>query len=386
MTNLDGLLHEHDRLDRPLPEANLVRHERVELMAFSALERYPLLQFSGAWSWVPPPPDLLLRFVNLRHQTLDRVLDFARRWGALDVCMEHGRPWNHADAAGWNRADFSCPDPLHLPDAPKLETIAAWQSAIIRADDLLRAANTLHRAARRRPPMWDDEVHSAHRMVMTEMPRWLSDARVEFQFSWWTWPRRPEVQFYGRGLFGVVAVRLLMAVSASSGFWRCSTCGNWYAPPRAPREGENSYCAQCGGWQDKNAAEVDETASKRAAWREAKRRQRAGLAKKRRRDSDSWPQLTPTGAVLGGTRRFSAAQGGRRQIQDEPRRRSTDDSPGTHKPLVGGSNPPAATTGQTRDPSITGRVLCVSPAARCAREWVAGVTAIRQHCSIEHDA
>jgi hypothetical protein len=73
-------------------------------------------------------------------------------------------------------------------------------------------------------------------------------------------------------LFGALVVQLMAAVTGS-GFANCKSCGRMYVPTRKPRQGERTYCRQCGhaaAVRDAKAAYRDRSRAEKAAQRRRK--------------------------------------------------------------------------------------------------------------------
>ncbi len=246
---------------------------------------------------VDAPADLLLRFVRLANATPQPICNFASSWGPLNIC-EHGLPDSHNPPplalGGYNGHQWWCRwrgyhnRRAGKKDGDGWEPLAAWRLFAGQARAHLNIAAKLHNGklgdasdwqmiytqAGRTTPWWksigDDAGLALERRKLADcVNEWLLIGNVRPALTWgWGENRNSKVTLQGAGLFGALAVQLLMAVSRTAGLAICSSCGGPYAPQRRPRADRRNYCPDCGI---------------KAAWRDAQRgRPRAKPRKKER--------------------------------------------------------------------------------------------------------
>lgn len=262
------------------------------------------------WRTADPGPNLLARFASLAGAPAERIASYARHWGTLGTCV-HGLPAVHNSAdtcIPWGEWEDASGDHWQW------EPIGVWRHYARQAGALLGIAAALHEGRLGRaedwlvvhewyrpegedgdfreaslrdvdptsgrlpegpPPQaarwwltgefsefWDNSIASDWRMLTARVQKWLRLGDVRPFLEW----RDGAVQIAlgGRGLFGDLGVQLALAVTKTEGFATCSSCGNLYVPTRRPRAGQSHYCDTCRGPD-----------GRRAAWRDAKRRERA---------------------------------------------------------------------------------------------------------------
>jgi hypothetical protein len=236
---------------------------------------------------VDAPRDLLLRFVRLADASSEDICGFASRWGVLGIC-EHGLPSSHNPPPPFgvhDGPDYSCRPPGD-DIGVYWEPIEPWRHLARQARALLNIAARLHEGELGKAADWRVVYERSRgggpfgkryrgslvveRIVLADcVNELLLLGNVRPALSWGpgkSHSSKAEVSLRGWGLFGVLAVQLLMAVSRTAGLATCSYCGESYSPTRRPRAGCLNYCPGCG---------------KKAAWANAQRKRR-GL-----------PHLTP---------------------------------------------------------------------------------------------
>lgn len=215
---------------------------------------------------------LLLRFLALADSTDDQVLDYARRWGPLDIdgqqmdkvlemrfgmlasYFKDGRP-------GRSKARTLCHS----------ERVEGWRSLAREGQALLAIAARLHAGKVGELEDWRHVILDAYpshpgyeKWVATlwgflskknlranysefsgAIGRWLSWGEVRFSFWWDEGGNRPKMSIGSRTLFGHLALELALRVSKHDGFTFCSACGKPYAPDRL-QSGRLHFCKTCG--------------------------------------------------------------------------------------------------------------------------------------------
>jgi hypothetical protein len=199
-----------------------------------------------------PGPGLLASFVHLESAPVGKILAFAKRWGALEICA-HNLPRAHPPIGRYPRATYLCEErrcPQGGEPIGHLESIAVWRYLARRMHLVLELAEGLWREP---PALGDAEVwESVHRRPPSDP----ASARVELsagvnalvqlgQVRVWSAPTPPYVRVGGHDLFGALALQLLLVTSKSAGWATCSNCARPYAPTRRPQSGRLNYCPLC---------------------------------------------------------------------------------------------------------------------------------------------
>jgi hypothetical protein len=246
------------------------------------------------------------QFVRLAHEEEDDeadVLRFARRWGLLDICFQHGLPSSHVPDRVWrwvtvvtgefgdDAADSY--NPCRPPGLRRLrEPVERWRHFAAEAQAILNIAANLHQGQRAPLPMWtpleervgmpaaallgEQSAESGYTGPTPEMlkkyagqrvqwvrPRrstvseqrqilnrviqgWLENGDVRIVFRWTK--RGTSIEFGSHCLFGALALQLALVVARSQGLAICTNCGRAYPPTRRPARGRNNYCelSDCG--------------------------------------------------------------------------------------------------------------------------------------------
>jgi hypothetical protein len=214
---------------------------------------------------------ILLAWPDPRHADDDDVLEFAKRWGVLGLC-EHNLPYTHTldDLSTGPSVHLSAvKSPMSYPerrcervrktetieyDDTKLERqtgecieyIGAWRLFAERAVLLLELAASLR--SRTDPP----DKEKTRRVLVRRLNKWLDMANVGVvcgDTATGEWPSGLQVRIATRGgLFGVLAVQLLLATTLTELLFTCAACGTIFnaAPAERPRRGERAFCSKCG--------------------------------------------------------------------------------------------------------------------------------------------
>lgn len=225
--------------------------------------------WNGQGGSVRPRADMLEAFLRLADATDDRVLAYARRWGVLGIC-KHELPFGlplHTD-------EFCMPQRWQGWDPPRgpggWEPIKSWRDFSRQAGALLRLAAQLHRDRKGQaedvstvlstmPQSLKDTypvvfgqpretIEQQRGFVAAFIREWLWLGSVRLDFRWYGHGARIEFGGFGLhyGLFGALAVQLILAISRSDGVVFCSGCGEAYLPQRRPKARQRNYCADCG--------------------------------------------------------------------------------------------------------------------------------------------
>lgn len=233
---------------------------------------------------------ILNAFVRLADAVKPQAfLRFARRYGPLELCAEHGLPVSHT--AGDREIERDAPlgacGPwrfvlAHGRGGAGAEydgvPVALWREYARDVRAVLGAAAALHRGepisgedwptfaaaywrARRGkeppadPPAWRGDVEQEREHVGMLLDLWIERAGVRPRYTWTG--ALPNIGLGGGGVFGAVIRQLAFSVAKVRGVAVCAGCGAPFVPQKRWK-----FCPECG---------------KRAADREAQRRRRARL-------------------------------------------------------------------------------------------------------------
>jgi hypothetical protein len=239
--------------------------------------------------------DCLTSFARLR--TAGDALQFARRFGPLELC-DHDMPyWHSHPRAEFPASILACSWQVW---AEKLdgqtvfyEPIESWLSLSRRVAAFLRLGRAI-RAARPRPAQdWqtflNDEPHSNDtvRFVADPPDHWagkrLEADRLKLAHELASWTQRaggdylpvwegsrPALRLTG-SLFAVLCQQMFKTLAGTEQAVACDGCGVVYEPARRPAWNRNAYCAAC--------RETVGPAMRRARFRERKQaRIQAGIS------------------------------------------------------------------------------------------------------------
>src|SRR5258705_834725 len=241
---------------------------------------------------VTPSQGMLEEFVALADADENKYLDYACRWGLLELCKEHYEPVNH---------NYNC-EPI-VPfrkvvmgttgNAAKEhretvlsegEPIWAWRNHARFARALLNIAAKLHEgeigsdedwnvlhfdeagflgwdhAEKRKDKNFSDINFEKSLIAEGVNTYWLGSGGVQPRVYWEA--SRPIITFecpkpYGK-LFANLAIQLMMAISQIDSLAICSACGQSYTPKRRPKKNQRRYCPSC-----KSVAQRDASADYR---------------------------------------------------------------------------------------------------------------------------
>jgi hypothetical protein len=258
---LAGMTDGQGRLDRPVAYTELWVPDTVRLVEHAGGEWLE-------WQWpatalprrAPSGQELLTRFVALAAAPAERIRQFAARWGVLGLCAGHKGPdrndvdpttmlpGSHDPAVIW------CPSAPSAAGAGGCELLARWRDFAAAARSVLNVAARLRVGqpvqAGDWEGVWPPWVELAGERP-TSRQRWNVMGQVVDY-----WLRMARVRFGARGrdgggvqavvggggLFGALAVQLLVAVSGAGGLLICEECGL----PFVPRRRYQKYCKDCG--------------------------------------------------------------------------------------------------------------------------------------------
>lgn len=255
------------------------------------------LRWRQTGEYIQAAAGMLEGFLRLASGPEARILQYARKWGVLGLC-KHGLPYlgmPHTRLA-WCELQRERGTGAHYG---AWESFDSWRLYSKSAGSVLSVAAYLHRD--RLAPA--DDVRAACALVTPTVQRllghepedsvatlddqrvlvdglvnlwlWLGGVRIVFD-----WSRQGAVIGLGghawhHGLFGALAVQLMLAVCRSDGLALCSACSKPYAPRRRLKARQRSYCPKCG----RRAAIRDAARDYRTRRATAARLYRSGLSR-----------------------------------------------------------------------------------------------------------
>lgn len=239
---------------------------------------------------ITPSKGMLEEFVALADADENKYLEYACRWGVLDLCKDHHTVTNHnyncEPIVPYRMAVFGTTDKPAKEHRKKLlsegEPISAWRDYARFAKALLNIAARLHEGelgsdedwetlhfdeagflgwnhAERRKDKDFPDLHSYEKSLVVDGVNtyWLGSGGVQPRIYWKA--SRPTITFecpkpYGK-MFANLAILLMMAISQLDSVAICSACGQSYKPQRRPKSSQRRYCPNCKkiAWRDASA-------------------------------------------------------------------------------------------------------------------------------------
>lgn len=245
-------------------------------------------------------PKLLERFAALWNAEPERIFKFARRWGLLGICVEHGIPGHRAghhaigradreSVDAWRRISGACSGALEIATAlhagrPAPEDAwrrvllldSTWSGVLVNGVDVaslpLRQDILAGLASGSHPAL-----SKGH--LVQFLAQWVNTVGIRPVLSWGDAPPRLELQSrHLEGPLGVVGVEMLGAVAKSVRPGFCDACGKQLNRP--PRRNQRAYC----GPRDNNPAWKQCQKDARRRWGAEFRERKAGEGKPKRRN------------------------------------------------------------------------------------------------------
>lgn len=209
-------------------------------------------------TWVPNAdfrsvnvdPLMLERFLGLPHASDRAIVQFARRYGVLEICPHGTLASNHP----------SC-GPAGFEDRLCYESFVHWRFYARHALALLKISAALlsggmpdacdwqdvYARSGHRAPWWRRSV-SAERVLLadclTEMLGWGAPRIMA------VWPKglgsRPTLEIAPGGLYAAIALQVCLRAGRNDHWAKCSNCGVVYTPRhRKPKAGQRAFCPEC---------------------------------------------------------------------------------------------------------------------------------------------
>jgi len=228
------------------------------------------------WKTVKPISETFTDFLALAEEKeSDRdVLDYARKWGVLNLCREHSLPVSHdngckaferrTDSQGepvsqWRRFARVAGAILNLSQdltdggigkgtdwrvIADFDRLLPFSSTAITLAELGVFGSSPKRKAT--PTALKEAALEARAVVSDFVNQWVEFGNVRPHMLWQT--GEPTVQLAGglyRGsLFGALAVHLL-ELAGRYVIANCSGCRKFYHPEIRPKSGQDRFCEQC---------------------------------------------------------------------------------------------------------------------------------------------
>jgi hypothetical protein len=238
---------------------------------------------------------LLMDFCELAGPSAadEEVAAFARRWGLLELCEQHGMPGVRTLAREIPAGLAKNGDPLYEehgfgvcfapqavdPDAQRpvrVEPVAAWRqladelqavthvAALLQADE--RVPDDLWARVARLEDPWSAYGFAADpRARIARLVAQLCEvAGLTWQVRWDKRHPQPVGMLTTSSLFAGLMAGVQAAMSGAA-VALCSGCGQPYSVSKRPKAGQRSFCSQCGDRAAKSAAARDYRARKKAA-------------------------------------------------------------------------------------------------------------------------
>ena len=212
------------------------------------------------------PADVLDNLVRLRPTASDKAVTmFARKWGIVALCAEHGLPLAHSryfglgtneticTLLGGGRA-LTCPSTgtgssrnvaIQFSISRRVSTGVfqvirrtglAINPAVAQVSDVTIDPRNWKPISYTKTARIDDERENLAELL----DHWLELTGVRIRFEWDA--ASPTFGMVPGGLAGAIVMSLVFAVARSGGLAVCASCGRPYTPTRRPVEGQRSYC------------------------------------------------------------------------------------------------------------------------------------------------
>lgn len=229
---------------------------------------------------VYPPDSLLSEFIELGNAAPSQIARFARKWGLLGLCKAHELPADHVinwDRYGVLRIGCRRHTRVREDTVVTIESLDAWRRFSSEAKALLDIGVALRHNDETTKADWEIALTSSERWKRLR-PLLKSPAETEYEASdlrqilarhvevWvrlggvrpvLSWgeltirtppakrepPPYPTILYNYSGLFGALAVRLMLAIAQGKGITICSICGEGFTPARRPRSDRRVVCS-----------------------------------------------------------------------------------------------------------------------------------------------
>ena len=200
---------------------------------------------------VTPTAETLRDFLGVASGSNRNILRVAERWGVLGICKHGISVGLHFQCSPLIRPGSNGDDWFH---AVYLEPLETWRRLSRQAQALINAAARLHEGESIDDKDWRmlgaprvsvraESLDFQWRALVFEIGLW---ARIGFAVPLVSDIRqRPDIVLAYDGLYGAIAVQLLIACSGTHGLAICSHCRSAYLPSRRPNPNRRRYCDGC---------------------------------------------------------------------------------------------------------------------------------------------
>lgn len=177
----------------------------------------------------------LSSFMELADAPADKIFDFAKKWGALNV------------------------EKQPVPGQPRfLEPLGAWRgfAARVRAMYQIGLEVNLRRRGKEedwatlnvRPEDARTSLGEARLQLMSQVRRFVSVGRLQPRLFWDVSSDQWQIDFDSDGrsnLLALFTIRLMIEIADKDGLAICSNCKLPYQPGKRPAVGRRNYCPTC---------------------------------------------------------------------------------------------------------------------------------------------
>ena len=236
--------------------------------------------------------DIWQRFLELAQDgsTTEDILNFARKYGPLGLCLAHGFPSGHSFYQDGNYT--KCDDMEFFetvgPQVFRVESIDHWRVIAREAEAIVLIADRLHARTSGDAADWDvlrkryafyvrlwesrrgmfepSTVRIERQSLALILNKWIEDAHLKPALTWaFDKQLSPALESSGETVFGVLTTQLLFAISLQSGLAFCANCSRRFKLRRGQSPFSRVFCKR------KNCGRK---ASERFASRDNRRRNR----------------------------------------------------------------------------------------------------------------
>jgi hypothetical protein len=177
----------------------------------------------------------LSNFMELADASADKILGFAKRWGALYI------------------------DKKPVPGRPKfLEPLSTWRHFATRVRAMYQIGLEVNLRRRGREEDWASldiqpgdarsSIGEARLQLMSQVRRFVAVGRLQPRLFWDITSDQWQIDFDSdlrSNLLALFTVRLMIEIADKDGLAICSNCKLPYQPAKRPSVGRRNYCPQC---------------------------------------------------------------------------------------------------------------------------------------------
>jgi hypothetical protein len=211
-------------------------------------------------------PAMMEEFLRLADASPEKIRDFARHWGVLEIC-KHSLPRSH------NPPGYPLPDPVTWCNPRGFrdsrsncwEPLDAWRHFSRQFAAVLNIRARLEegkvgksedwKMALNNPdaPYWKQNITAEHDRLAMRLNEFLRIGAVRPSVHWFDYERWQaglpmrgwSIKLTFGGLFGALASQLAFAVARTQGLAICSACARPFTPIKQLSNGRRHYCTDC---------------------------------------------------------------------------------------------------------------------------------------------